>query len=161
MYLSTAPSCRSGSVHFTWPIFRFSSASFRWISYAIFSNIEISAAEIVYTIKSCITWWLRKWKQNWILVFYSSKILKNIFVQIRFLSPYSREPLSFSQKMSTSLHQERPERTGPCRLLKLRWMRTQKLQMEGALPWLVRWPWRACTNLPRDFYPALAACSEA
>jgi hypothetical protein len=33
-------------------------------------------------------------------------------------------------------------------------MGTQKVQMKGFTPWLVRWAHRASTN---DFYPALAA----
>ncbi len=32
---------------------------------------------------------------------------------------------------------ERLERGGPCWLLKLRWMGTQRVQMKGVLPWLV------------------------
>jgi hypothetical protein len=50
---------------------------------------------------------------------------------------------------------ERLERGGgPCSLLKLRGMGTQRVQMQGVLPWLVRWACRAGT---RDFYSALAA----
>ncbi len=44
---------------------------------------------------------------------------------------------------------ERPERGGPCWVLKLRWTGTHRLQMEGVPPWLVRpWARRAGT---RDF----------
>ncbi len=46
---------------------------------------------------------------------------------------------------------ERIERGCPCRRLKLRQMRTQRVQIKGVLRWLVRW---AGT---RDFCPALAA----
>jgi hypothetical protein len=49
---------------------------------------------------------------------------------------------------------ERPERGGPCCLLKLRQMGTYRVKMKGVIPWLVRWACRAGT---RDFYPALAA----
>ncbi len=49
---------------------------------------------------------------------------------------------------------ERPERGGPCWRLKMGWMGTQRVQMKGALPWLVCWDHCAGT---RDFYPALAA----
>ncbi len=42
---------------------------------------------------------------------------------------------------------KRPERGGPCWQLKLRWMGTQRVQMKGVLPWLVRW---ACRAGPRD-----------
>ncbi len=46
------------------------------------------------------------------------------------------------------------ERGGPCWLLKLRsWMGTQRGQIIGVLPWLVRWTHRAGTI---DFCPALA-----
>jgi hypothetical protein len=34
---------------------------------------------------------------------------------------------------------ERPERGGPCWLVKLSWMGTQRVQMKRVLPWLVRW----------------------
>ncbi len=44
--------------------------------------------------------------------------------------------------------------TGPCWLLKLRWIRTQRVQIKGVLPYLVRWARRAGT---RDFCSALAA----
>ncbi len=49
---------------------------------------------------------------------------------------------------------ERLERGGPCWLLKLRWMGTQRVQLKGILPWLVRWACRAGT---RDFFSALSA----
>ncbi len=49
---------------------------------------------------------------------------------------------------------ERLERGGPCWLLKLRWMGTQRGHMIGVLPWLVGWTRRAGT---KDFCPALAA----
>jgi hypothetical protein len=49
---------------------------------------------------------------------------------------------------------ERLEKGGPCWLLRLRWMGTQRVQMKGVLPWLVRWAFRAGT---RDFWSALAA----
>ncbi len=39
-------------------------------------------------------------------------------------------------------------------LLKMRWMGTQRVQMKGVPPWLVRWTCRAGT---RDFCSALAA----
>ncbi len=38
---------------------------------------------------------------------------------------------------------ERLERGDSCLLLKLRWMETQRVQMKGVLPWLVRWACRA------------------
>ncbi len=46
------------------------------------------------------------------------------------------------------------ERGGPFWQLKLRWMGTQRVQMKGVPPWLVRWACRAGT---RDFCSALAA----
>ncbi len=46
------------------------------------------------------------------------------------------------------------ERGCPCWLLKLSWMETQRVQMKGLLPWLVRSARCAGT---RDFCPALAA----
>jgi hypothetical protein len=46
------------------------------------------------------------------------------------------------------------ERGAPCRLLKLRWMVTQRVQLKGVLPWLVHWACRAGT---RDFCSALSA----
>jgi hypothetical protein len=49
---------------------------------------------------------------------------------------------------------ERLERGGPCRLLKLRQMGTQKIQMKEVLPSLVRWALHAGTS---DFCPALVA----
>ncbi len=48
---------------------------------------------------------------------------------------------------------ERLEKDGPDCLLKRRWMGTQRVQMKGALPCLVRWACRAGT---RDFCSALA-----
>ncbi len=52
---------------------------------------------------------------------------------------------------------ERPEKGGgPCWLLKLGWMETQRGQMKGDLSWLVHWACRASTSI-RDFYFALAA----
>ncbi len=50
---------------------------------------------------------------------------------------------------------EKLERVGPCRLLKLRWTGTQRVQMKGVLPWLVHWAW--CAGGTRDFCSALAA----
>ncbi len=49
---------------------------------------------------------------------------------------------------------ERLEWGGPCWQLKLRWMGTQRLQIKGILPCLVRWTRRSGT---RDFCPTLAA----
>ncbi len=49
---------------------------------------------------------------------------------------------------------ERQERGGPWRLLKLRQMGTQKIQMKEVLPSLVRWALHAGTS---DFCPALVA----
>jgi hypothetical protein len=49
---------------------------------------------------------------------------------------------------------ERLDRGGPCLLLKLRQMGTQRVQMKGVFPWLVRWTCRPST---RDLRPALAA----
>ncbi len=46
------------------------------------------------------------------------------------------------------------EGAGPCWLLKLRWMGTERVQMKGVLPWLVPWAGRADT---RDFRSALVA----
>ncbi len=43
---------------------------------------------------------------------------------------------------------------GSCGLLKLRWMGTQRVQMNGVLLWLVRWECRASTWV---FCPSLAA----
>ncbi len=48
----------------------------------------------------------------------------------------------------------RPERGGPCLLLKLRQIKTYGVQMKGVHPWFVRWPRRASS---RDFYSSLAA----
>jgi hypothetical protein len=54
-----------------------------------------------------------------------------------------------------SLLTQKDERVvAPASLLKLRQMVTQRVQMKGALPWLVRCSCRACT---RDFCSALAA----
>ncbi len=58
--------------------------------------------------------------------------------------------LSFSFKWRT----ERPERGGPCWLLKPMQMGTFGVQMKGVFPWLARWSRLAGA---RDFYPALAA----
>ncbi len=44
---------------------------------------------------------------------------------------------------------ERPERVGPCWLLKRMWMGTQRKQMKGVLSWLFRWACRAYTG---DFF---------
>ncbi len=49
---------------------------------------------------------------------------------------------------------ERLYRGGPCWLLKLRCMVTQRVEMKGVLPWLVRW---ACPAGTWDFCPALAS----
>ena len=49
---------------------------------------------------------------------------------------------------------ERLEKSGPCWLLKLRWMGTQRVQMKAVLSWLVRW---ACSANTIDFFSALAA----
>ncbi len=49
---------------------------------------------------------------------------------------------------------EKLDRGGPCWLLKLRWMGTQRGQMKRALSWLVCW---ACADGTRDFCSALAA----
>jgi hypothetical protein len=46
------------------------------------------------------------------------------------------------------------ESGGPCWLLNLSWMGTQRAQMKGVLRWLVRW---ACGAGTQDFCPALAA----
>ncbi len=59
-------------------------------------------------------------------------------------------PLSLGLRMCP----ERLERGGPCWLLKLREIGTQRGQMKGVLTWLVRWAYRAGT---RDFCSALAA----
>ncbi len=50
--------------------------------------------------------------------------------------------------------QERLERGGPCWLLKLRQMGTQRAQMKGVFPWLVR---RTCRASTGDLCPAFAA----
>ncbi len=55
---------------------------------------------------------------------------------------------------SRRLQPERQERGGPCWLLKLRWIGTQRVPLKVFLSWLVRWAWRAST---RDFWSALAA----
>jgi hypothetical protein len=47
----------------------------------------------------------------------------------------------------------RLERGGPCWLLKLEWMETQRVQVNEILPCLVHWACRAGT---RDFFSALA-----
>ncbi len=47
-----------------------------------------------------------------------------------------------------------PERDGPCWLLKLSWVRTQRVQMKGFLPWLV--PLGSSGRYKR-LYPTLAA----
>jgi hypothetical protein len=49
---------------------------------------------------------------------------------------------------------ERSEWGGPCPLLKLGQMGTQRVQMKGGLPLVVRWARRAGK---REVYPALAA----
>ena len=49
---------------------------------------------------------------------------------------------------------ERQERGGPCRLLKLWWMGTQRVHMKGVIPWLVPYACRAGTT---DFCSALVA----
>ncbi len=67
-------------------------------------------------------------------------------------------PLIFSKKAESAMAKinlgkpERPERGGPCWLLKLRWMGTQRVQMIGVNSWWVRWADRAGT---RDFYSAV------
>ncbi len=55
---------------------------------------------------------------------------------------------------SVYVRPERLERDGPCWLLKLRQMGTQRVHMKGVLTLLVRWARRAGTI---DFCPALAA----
>jgi hypothetical protein len=57
-------------------------------------------------------------------------------------------------RLNCHLVPERPERGGSCWQLKLRWMGTQRVQMEGVLPWFLRWSRRAGT---RDFYLAFAS----
>ncbi len=52
---------------------------------------------------------------------------------------------------------ERPERGGPCWLLKLRQMGTYRVQMKGVLPWLVRWARRTST---KDFLSCLGCTSQ-
>ncbi len=47
-----------------------------------------------------------------------------------------------------------PDKHRDCRLLKLRWMGTQSVQMKGVLPWLVCWARRAGTW---DFFSPLEA----
>ncbi len=59
-----------------------------------------------------------------------------------------------TSKIPLLFRPERLERGGPCWLLKLRWMGTQRVQMKGVLPWLVRWACRAST---RGFCSTLAA----
>ncbi len=55
---------------------------------------------------------------------------------------------------------ERPEMGGPCWLLKLRWMGTQRVQMKGVLPWAhcagtrdFILPWLLCSAQYRIFFP--------
>jgi hypothetical protein len=60
------------------------------------------------------------------------------------------------QKMENSqeiIREVRPERGGPCWLLKLMQMGPSGVQMKEVLPWLVRWARRAGR---RDFYPSFA-----
>jgi hypothetical protein len=58
-------------------------------------------------------------------------------------------PLPFAQLQTlVTIIVSRLDRSGPCWLLKLRWMGSQRVQMKGLLPWLVRWACRAGT---RDF----------
>jgi hypothetical protein len=51
---------------------------------------------------------------------------------------------------------ERTERGGPCWLVKLRQMGTQRVHMKGGFLWLVHWPRRVGT-ITSDIGPALAA----
>jgi hypothetical protein len=53
-------------------------------------------------------------------------------------------------------HSEGQEMDGLCWLLKLRWMGTQRVQMKGVPPWLVRW---SCRGNTRDFLFCLC-CSN-
>jgi hypothetical protein len=58
------------------------------------------------------------------------------------------------QKLEIEIRETYRERGGPCWLLKLRQMGTQRVHMKEVLPWLVHWARRAGT---RDLCPALAA----
>jgi hypothetical protein len=58
------------------------------------------------------------------------------------------------QKSIVPARPERVKRGGPCWMLKLSWMGTQRVQMKRGLLWLVPW---ACNATTRDFCSALAA----
>ncbi len=82
-------------------------------------------------------------------VFSSSSCVQFVFSLCSVRIPFVFSSCSISWPWS-----ERLELGGPCWLLKLRWMGTQRGQMKGVHSWLVYWACRADT---KDFCSALAA----
>ena len=91
-----------------------------------------------------------KGTQGWQFCWLRFKIFLNFYNLLHFKS---RCGIFFSA--STVLIKLRPERLkrgSLCWLLKLRWMGTQRVQMKGVLPWLIRW---ACIADTKDFFLVL------
>jgi hypothetical protein len=94
------------------------------------------------------------WKKNIVLVCIVKASLHRLYHK-SLLSPcpiYTRQILLPGRFFL--LKPDRLERVGPCWLLKLRWMGTQRGQMKGILSRLVHWP---CCAGTRYFCSALAA----
>ncbi len=74
---------------------------------------------------------------------------RNLFLKMSFVRCWHRRCV-----LGPSVSRREAREGGPCWLLKLRWMGTQRVQIKGLLLWLVRF---ACRAGRRDFCSALAA----